>query len=89
MLCETRDGPIKLNFPNHDSMATMLSIVYVDSFEAQQKMQNMIRSMIAAGIMEEYPPIEIQMIELSTMNQTKSTAIMATHYPCSEGKKEK
>ena len=56
----------------------MLSIIYVESFEAQQKMQNMIRSMIAAGIMTEYPPIEFQMIELSTVKRTKPTAITAT-----------
>ena len=47
----------------------------------------MIRSMIAAGIMEEYPPIEFQMIELSTVKRTKPTTIMATSDLA--GKKEK
>jgi hypothetical protein len=85
MLRQTRDGPIKLNFPSHDSMATM---ALTESHNTQEKIRIIIQTMIAAGIMIDIPPIEISMIELSSVKRTKSSTITVHSIPCSPGKKE-
>ena len=63
-------------------------MISVGSFESQEKLVKLIRSMMASGMITDIPIIEIPMIELSTVKQTKPSTITKKSITCSAGKKE-
>lgn len=74
-----RRDSIKLNLRTNDRMATM---VYEES---QEKLENLIRTMIASGMITEIPRIEYSMIELSVFKRIKPPAITAKCLACLAG----
>jgi hypothetical protein len=63
----------------------MATMIYVESFEAKEKLEKLIRSMMASGIITNIPRIEYPMIELSVFKRIKPPAITAKCLACLAG----
>jgi len=59
-------------------------MLYVESVEAQEKLERLIRSMIASGMITDLPRIECS-IELSVFKRIKPPAITAKCLACLAG----